>query len=162
MFEIVSRHSDGIREAVEEGRRLRDLVTGRTGDWVLCHSDLGGGNILKDGTGALSVVDWDEMRLSPMEKDFRHLVDMSRVDTALSSYLGVRPEARPDADTLAFFLYRSYLADIAYWLCDLVRRPAGWIDPFFNLADVAEEVAWIAGPDLPERVSILRRLLAAV
>jgi Ser/Thr protein kinase RdoA (MazF antagonist) len=162
MFETVSRHAHGIRQAVDECLRLRDLLMPLKGDWVFCHSDLNGGNILKDNEGTLSIIDWDEMCVAPMEKDFRHLVDMSRFGLALSSYLAVRCDEPPDPERLAFFLYRGYLADIAYWLCDLVSRPPGWVDPAFNLEEFIEEVVWVAGPDLPERISVLRRLLSEV
>ena len=160
VLQTVSSHLGEIRRAEAECLRLRELINGGRQDWVLCHCDLNGGNIHADAEGRLSIVDWDEMLLAPMERDLRHLVDMPRLDLALSAYHAVRPEARPNADALAFFLYRGYLADIAYWLCDLASSPDDTVDPSLNLEDFVGEVEFVAGPGLPERVAVLRHWLA--
>jgi spectinomycin phosphotransferase len=66
----------GLVDRVDElGRRLRaGRPTAQSGrrplrSLVPCHADLHVGNVLVDGAGSLSIVDWDEMLLAPPERD---------------------------------------------------------------------------------------------
>lgn len=56
-------------EAAEQLERLRGLHV-RLGERVLCHTDVGGDNILVTPAGELVLLDWDEAVLGPAENDF--------------------------------------------------------------------------------------------
>ncbi len=54
---------------LEQMRRLADVLRRRSPDQVLCHGDLHPGNVLINPDG-VHVIDWDEVRLAPRERDF--------------------------------------------------------------------------------------------
>ena len=73
---------------------------------VLCHTDLGGDNILLTPSGELVLLDWDEAVLGPPENDFVLFARDGGLDTVLDGYGGVL-----DPHRLAFCRLRRYLAD---------------------------------------------------
>jgi spectinomycin phosphotransferase len=58
-----------IAQCDQLGRQLREIAP--TGRWpfVLCHADLHVANVLVHPTGALALIDWDELILAPAERD---------------------------------------------------------------------------------------------
>ena len=60
--EVIHRLVD---KAEELGQKLKDQST----EFVLCHSDIHGGNILIDEKNSIFIVDWDEPMMAPKERD---------------------------------------------------------------------------------------------
>jgi spectinomycin phosphotransferase len=58
-----------IDRLVERAEQLASELRSKPLERVLCHSDVHGGNILIDGSGGLSIVDWDDPILAPKERD---------------------------------------------------------------------------------------------
>jgi spectinomycin phosphotransferase len=58
-----------IHRLVDRAEQLAKKVQDQSSEFVLCHSDLHGGNILIDENGALYIVDWDDPIMSPKERD---------------------------------------------------------------------------------------------
>src|SRR3569832_838092 len=48
---------------------LSQVIQKQSPKFVLCHSDMLGGYILIDGSGAIYIVDWDEPIMAPKERD---------------------------------------------------------------------------------------------
>ena len=77
--------------------------------FVLCHSDIHGGNILIADTGELYVVDWDDPILAPKERDLMFIGGGSAstaggIKVSTFALLGfvMWAEARGDPDVAAF------------------------------------------------------------
>lgn len=51
--------------------RLQPAVRELPGPFVLCHTDMGGDNMLVDEHGQLHVLDWDDARVAPSEHDLQ-------------------------------------------------------------------------------------------
>jgi Ser/Thr protein kinase RdoA (MazF antagonist) len=76
---------------------------------VLCHGDLHSGNLLVDGTGQLSLVDWEGVRWAPPESELALLLQAAQPVSgyALQHVLEVYPADVPlHLDLFAFFLLR--------------------------------------------------------
>ena len=112
-----------VRRTEELSRRIRDRAgTARSLRFVLCHADLHAGNVLVDVDGNLSIVDWDEVVLAPVERDLMFVrgsavagVVSDREATAFEGGYGTS-----EADPLLIAWYRMDWA--VQDLADFARR----------------------------------------
>jgi spectinomycin phosphotransferase len=56
-------------ELIERAGKSAHLLQARTPEYILCHGDIHGWNLLIDPTGALYMVDWDTLIFAPKERD---------------------------------------------------------------------------------------------
>jgi Ser/Thr protein kinase RdoA (MazF antagonist) len=96
-------------EFASQLQRLQRLGFGaRATVWepVLCHTDVGGDNILRTPSGDLVLLDWDEAVAGPPENDFVLFARDGGLDEVLAGYGGAL-----DPHRLAFCQLRRYLGD---------------------------------------------------
>lgn len=65
----MKEHRGIINRLVDRAEFYRQKVQEQSPKFVLCHSDIHGGNVLIDNKDALYIVDWDEPVLAPKERD---------------------------------------------------------------------------------------------
>jgi spectinomycin phosphotransferase len=58
-----------LLEIVKRAEQLAQLLLEQPPDFILCHSDIHGWNLLIDENGALYIVDWDWLIFAPKERD---------------------------------------------------------------------------------------------
>jgi spectinomycin phosphotransferase len=56
-------------ELVERSERMAQILQMQPPDFILCHADIHGWNLLIDNAGALYMVDWDTLIFAPRERD---------------------------------------------------------------------------------------------
>jgi aminoglycoside phosphotransferase (APT) family kinase protein len=84
---------------------------------VICHTDLHGANLLVDPADELYILDWENAMLAPPEQDLFFFAGDERFWTLFwPNYAREFEGAGLDADTLAFYMYRRGLEDLADWL----------------------------------------------
>lgn len=66
---FMKEHREIIRRLVNRAEALCQKIQKESQKFVLCHSDIHGGNVLIDGNGAIFIVDWDDPILAPKERD---------------------------------------------------------------------------------------------
>lgn len=66
---FLMEHKLIIHRLVNRAETLSKVIQKQTSEFVLCHSDVHGGNILIDESGAIYIVDWDEPIMAPKEHD---------------------------------------------------------------------------------------------
>ena len=115
---------DQILDLVGRAERLASVLTVRSLEFVLCHSDIHAGNVLIDATGALYIVDWDNPILAPKEHDLMFISGGQFGDghTAQEEetlfYRGYgQPEIDPSA--LAYYRYERIIQDVAV-ICEQI------------------------------------------
>jgi spectinomycin phosphotransferase len=122
-----------VRRSEELSRRIRDRAnTAGSLRFVPCHADLHAGNVLVDGAGNLSIVDWDEVVLAPIERDLM-FVRSSAVAGVVSDREATAFEAgygTSEADPLLIAWYRIDWA--VQDLADFARRVL--LDPELGVA----------------------------
>ena len=59
-----------INTVVTSLEKLASALQSRSGPYVLCHADLHPANLIRNRTGQVFVIDWDEVMLAPKERDF--------------------------------------------------------------------------------------------
>ena len=58
-----------VQDLVAQAEQLASAVQGLPQEYVLCHGDIHGGNVLIGANGDFYVVDWDTITLAPRERD---------------------------------------------------------------------------------------------
>ena len=58
-----------VLDLVAQSEQLAARVQAQAPDFILCHADIHGWNLLLDGDGALYIVDWDTLIFAPKERD---------------------------------------------------------------------------------------------
>lgn len=66
---FMREHRASIRRLVDRADALSQKVQEQSSEFVLCHSDIHGGNVLIDENGSLFIVDWDDPIMAPKERD---------------------------------------------------------------------------------------------
>jgi spectinomycin phosphotransferase len=66
---FMKEHRETIRRLVNRAESLSQEIQKQTPEFMLCHSDIHGGNVLIDGDEVIYIVDWDEPIMAPKERD---------------------------------------------------------------------------------------------
>lgn len=86
-------------------------------EFVLCHADIHGWNVLLDNKDSFYIVDWDTPMLSPKERDLMFVTgDITGVWFPThneQAFLQGYDEIELDADALAYYRYERIIEDIA-------------------------------------------------
>jgi spectinomycin phosphotransferase len=65
----MKKHSIIIHRLVDRAEQLGKQIQNQLPEFVLCHSDIHGGNVLMDGNNIIYMVDWDDPIMAPKERD---------------------------------------------------------------------------------------------
>lgn len=76
----------------------------------LCHTDAHGFNLMQND--CLILIDWEGLKLAPVEADLFMWVKKDYWSIFLKSYLKIRPEYKLDDDLISFYTIRRKLEDI--------------------------------------------------
>ncbi len=69
LADLMRTQRDVIEELIRRGEARRATLLADPPEFVLCHADIHGGNVLMVPNGDLYVVDWDTLMLAPKERD---------------------------------------------------------------------------------------------
>lgn len=69
LFTFMKEHRETIQRLVDRAEQLGQKIQQQPPEFVLCHSDIHGGNVLITNDGALYIVDWDQPIMAPKERD---------------------------------------------------------------------------------------------
>ncbi len=66
---FMKKHAATIHRLVDRAEQLSKQIKNQLPEFVLCHSDIHGGNVLMDGNDIIYMVDWDDPIMAPKERD---------------------------------------------------------------------------------------------
>lgn len=66
---FMREHREVIHHLVDRAEALSQKIREQSPEFVLCHSDIHGGNVLIDESGFIFIVDWDDPIMAPKERD---------------------------------------------------------------------------------------------
>jgi spectinomycin phosphotransferase len=121
-----------IDALVLRAEQLADQLQSRELEYVLCHADIHGGNVLIDPAGRLYIVDWDTLILAPKERDLMFIG--AGIDDI---WPGAREHAlfyqgygstEIDMTALAYYRYERIVEDIAIYCEQLLLTDEGGED----------------------------------
>lgn len=95
------------------------MRSGRSLRYALCHTDLHHWNLMTAG-GQLILIDWEGLRLAPVEADWMFIANQPYAAKFLARYRRHHPNFRPDPDILGYYRDRRSLEDIWEWIEQLL------------------------------------------
>lgn len=132
---FLNSKSKEISKIVNRTENLACLLQTQPLDYILCHADIHGWNLLIDNEGALYVVDWDTLIFSPKERDLMFIG------------AGIGDSGRPPLEEETLF-YEGYgstpinQAAIAYYRYERIIEDIGvYCEQVFQSNDAEEDRA---------------------
>lgn len=101
-----------LERLLAQARSFQAAALARPRPFALCHTDAHGGNVMRDPSGELWIIDWETARLAPPEHDLWMLHE--RLPEILPAYeAAVGRSVDLDPDVLGFYFCRRALEDVA-------------------------------------------------
>ncbi len=69
LWQFMKEKMTAIHRLVDQAEQLSQKIQAQSIQFVFCHSDIHGGNVLIDSNDKLYIVDWDEPIMAPKERD---------------------------------------------------------------------------------------------
>jgi spectinomycin phosphotransferase len=113
-------HQPTIHMAMTILEKLAAMLQSRTLATVICHADLHARNLIRDPSGQVFVIDWDEVMLAPKERDFI-FIRKPYADAFFQGYAN----AEIDWSLLTYYLWERVVQDLIY-LADNVCFRDDW------------------------------------
>lgn len=129
MQRFMKEHKAITDRLVNRSEALSQIVQKQNPKFVLCHSDIHGGNVLIDGSGAIYIVDWDEPIMAPKEHDLMFIgggVANVWNDPREEEFF-YKGYGRPNINTviLAYYRHERIVKDIVEYSRALLLSSAG-------------------------------------
>ncbi len=112
---LVLESKDIILQRLRELEIIRKKVVKIKKKFVLCHTDPIGSNILKNSKENIYLIDWDDIKLAPVEHDIWFYLGKKYGKYFIKSYKMVI-DLRLNKKIISFYVYRRYLEDLADWV----------------------------------------------
>lgn len=112
-------HNDQIQTSLNLITELRDVVKNDSKEFVLCHGDIWGGNIIRQGQ-KLHFIDWESVIVAPPENNFFGYIG-DGFEVFYKAYVGqLNQPIKINLDLLRFYSYRTYLRNLTNWLMNIL------------------------------------------
>ncbi len=110
-----------IAALLELIQKLRYGAITDTGEKVLCHGDIWGGNLIRQGN-SLHIVDWESAIIAPRELDLMGFIgdEFGFFFSSYEEHMGQSVTVKPDL--LRFYSYRHHLRNLTNWLMNILYR----------------------------------------
>ncbi len=124
MAEFLKSKSSEIRKLVERAEKLAIILRKHPREYILCHADIHGWNLIVDKEGALYIVDWDTLIFAPKERDLMFIGagiwDSGRTaaEEELLFYQGYG-QTKINQDAICYYRFERIIQDIGEY-CEYI------------------------------------------
>lgn len=148
--DLLRNQRDTIMTLISRADALAAALQAQAAPFVLCHADIHAGNILIDGDGGLTIVDWDTVIFAPRERDLmyagggqfpHHRTPREEEELFYRGYTA----AQPDGAGLAYYRCERIVQDIVAYCEQILSSDA-------DNADRAEGLRQLTGQFQPGSV----------
>jgi len=132
LAEFIKSKRDVINHLIEQAGKLASELQSKPLEFVLCHTDIHGGNMLIGENGEFFIVDWDAPLLAPKERDLMFIgggiddIWKTKQDEALF-YEGYR-KTEINFAALAYYRYERIIVDLVEFYNQLLMSDEGGAD----------------------------------
>ncbi|MCP3774053.1 aminoglycoside phosphotransferase family protein [Paenibacillus sp. MZ04-78.2] len=109
--ELITSHLNQLNGLTDTVEKLSADLRNRNLRMALCHTDLHPWNLMQSSP-QLMLIDWEGLKLAPVEADLMFLVDEPYFDDFVQIYRKVHNDFAINPDVLQFYRYRRKLEDI--------------------------------------------------
>jgi spectinomycin phosphotransferase len=132
LLTFMKKHTAAIHRLVDRAEQLAQKVQGQSSQFVLCHSDLHGGNVLIDENDDIYIVDWDDPIIAPKERDLMFIGGgvanvWNKPQEEELFYKGYG-KTKVNMTLLAYYRHERVVEDIALYSQQLLLTMAGGQD----------------------------------
>lgn len=111
LWELIHPHVGNINELIDSLDKGSIRFTNSHVNRVLCHTDVHNWNLMQTEQ-ELMLIDWEGLKLAPVEADLMFVVDKPYRELFMKHYCTFHPDFQMDADLLQFYQKRRKLEDI--------------------------------------------------
>ena len=129
LLAFMKKNTLAIHRLVDRAEQLAQKLQNESHPFVLCHSDIHGGNVLMGANNIIYIVDWDEPIMAPKERDLMFIGGgignvWNKSHEEILFYKGYgRTEI--NMTMLAYYRHERIVEDIALFSQDLLLTTAG-------------------------------------
>lgn len=132
LLTFMKKQSATLHQLVDRTEQLAQKVQNKSSPFVLCHTDLHGGNVFIDENDVLYIVDWDDPIMAPQERDLMFIGGgVANVwNKPHEQELFYKGYGKTDVNRalLAYYRHERILEDIAIYGQQLLLSEAGGQD----------------------------------
>jgi spectinomycin phosphotransferase len=132
LLKFMKEHTLTIRRLVDRAEQLGQMLQDQSHKFVLCHSDIHGGNVLMDGNGNIYIVDWDDPIMAPKERDLMFIgggvANVWNEPHEEKFFYKGYGKTEVNATILAYYRHERIVEDIALYGQELLLTTAGGHD----------------------------------
>jgi spectinomycin phosphotransferase len=132
LAEFIKSKRNEITQIIERAEHLALELQAEPPEFVLCHTDIHGGNILISDQGQLYIVDWDEPIFAPKERDLMFIgggIDrLWRSARQLVMFHDGYGKLKMDTSAIAYYRYERVIEDLAAYGEQLLLTDEGGAD----------------------------------
>ena len=133
MAAFLKTRRDETLRLVESAERLALDLQAQPPDFILCHGDIHGWNLLIDDDEALYIVDWDTLVFAPKERDLMFIgggIGRSSYSPGEEKAMFYRGYGRTDINqtAIAYYRYERIIEDIAIFCDQIFLSDEGSLD----------------------------------
>ena len=167
-------HQPTIRMVIASLEKLAAELQSRTLPYVICHADLHPANLLRDASGHVFVIDWDEVMLAPKERDFLFVKESPSDSNALPvtpAFFQGYGQTNIDWIALTYFRYERVIQDLIACTQEVFYRDdlgegtkADSVQLFQSLLVEGGEIdaATQASAQLPSNLALPTRMMSGI
>lgn len=132
LLTFMKKHAAAIHRLVDRSEQLAQKVQGQSSQFVLCHSDLHGGNVLIDKNDSFYIVDWDDPIIAPKERDLMFIgggvANVWNKPCEKELFYKGYGKAEVNRTLLAYYRHERIVEDIALYAQQLLLTMTGGRD----------------------------------
>lgn len=129
LWAFMQENAPAIHRLVDRAEQLAEVLQNKSPKFVLCHSDIHGGNVLINGNNTIYIVDWDDPIMAPKERDLMFIGGgvanvWNKPHEEALFYKGYG-KTEINMTILAYYRHERIVEDIALYGQDLLLTTAG-------------------------------------
>ncbi|MGG3509841.1 aminoglycoside phosphotransferase family protein [Paenibacillus lautus] len=109
--EVLLHYIDRLKEIILKVEELSEALKNRNLRMALCHTDVHGWNLMSTGQ-QLKLIDWEGLKLAPVEADMMSFVDEPYFELFMRVYKETHSDYEINAEALQFYQGRRKLEDV--------------------------------------------------
>ncbi|OIA98743.1 kinase [Paenibacillus sp. LC231] len=107
---VLLHHIDSMKKLMLKIEELSEALKNRDLRMALCHTDVHGWNLMS--TGQLKLIDWEGLKLAPVEADMMSFVDEPYFSEFMRIYANTHSHYEVNIEALTFYQGRRKLEDV--------------------------------------------------
>lgn len=108
---VLLHHIDSLKNLMLKIEELSEALKKRDLRMALCHTDVHGWNLMSTGQN-LKLIDWEGLKLSPVEADMMSFVDEPYFSEFMRIYANTHSQYEVNIEALTFYQGRRKLEDV--------------------------------------------------